>query len=106
MRASRDSITIPRTRTTRTRRGEDLAPGGSITGQPANVQVSCQQFLCVQLQFRWAAAGPGNITNIVPAPTPAEKKQITNGMFGRLPWRRSNCPPNSTSCPVSSGANA
>jgi hypothetical protein len=46
------------------------------------VQISCRQFVCVQLGFIWAPAGAGNITGIVPAPTPRERRAIVNAMFG------------------------
>jgi hypothetical protein len=71
-----------RRRTQRKQEGGDTAPVGSITGQPVQVQISCQQFPCVRLAFRWAAAGPANITNIKPNPTAAEKNKIVNGIFG------------------------
>ena len=69
----------------RRRRGDDVAPVGSITGQPAQVQISCRQFVCVHLQFRWAPAGPANITGIAPAPTAPERKKIVKGIFGANP---------------------
>jgi hypothetical protein len=61
---------------------EDTAPVGSITGQPAQVQLSCQVFVCVRLEFRWAVPGVGNITNIAPPPTNAERRKIHAGLFG------------------------
>ncbi len=70
----------------RRRKGEgDTAPIGSVTGQPAQVQLSCQVFACVRLQFQWAPPNAGNITNIVPAPTNAERRKIRNGLFGAGP---------------------
>ncbi len=67
----------------RRRRGDgDTAPIGSITGQPVRVQVSCQQFICVQLGFIWAPAAAANITTIVPPPTPRERRAIVNALFG------------------------
>jgi hypothetical protein len=83
----------------RNRRGDDTAPVGSVTGQPVQVQFSCKQFVCVQLQFRWAAAGPANITGIVPAPTAAEKNKITAGLFGPNPMAPLQLPPQVTVLP-------
>ena len=77
----------------RKRRADDTAPVGSITGQPVQVQVSCKQFVCVHLRFRWAAAGPANITGIVPVPTAAEKNKITGGIFGPNPMAPLELPP-------------
>ena len=76
----------------RKRRGDDTAPVGSITGQPAQLQISCKQLPCVHQQFRWAAAGPGNITGIAPVPTAAEKKKIITGMFGPNPMAPPDLP--------------
>jgi hypothetical protein len=55
-----------RGRVRRKGQGGDTAPVGSVTGQPARVQFSCRDFLCVRLGFIWAAAGAGNITRIAP----------------------------------------
>ena len=49
------------------------------------MQISCRQFVCVHLQFRWAAAGQANVTSIVPAPNKAETKKITRALFGPNP---------------------
>ncbi len=62
--------------------GEDTAPVGSITGQPARVQLSCQVFVCVRLEFQWAAPGVADITTIAPPPTNAERRKIHTGLFG------------------------
>jgi hypothetical protein len=68
------------------RKGEgDTAPVGSVTGQAAQVQLSCQVFVCVRLEFQWAQPNAGNITNIVPAPTNAERRKIRAGLFGAGP---------------------
>jgi len=66
----------------RRRRGDDVAPVGSVTAGPAQVQISCQVFVCVRLGFRWAKPGKNNVVNIAPAPTPAERNAIITGMFG------------------------
>jgi hypothetical protein len=61
---------------------DDSTPGGSITGQPVQVQLSCQVFVCVRLQFQWAVPGVANITSIAPPPTNAERRKIHTGLFG------------------------
>lgn len=66
----------------RKRPGGDTAPVGSITAQPAQVQISCQQLVCIRLGFRWAQPAAGNITGIVPMPTRPERRAIVNGLFG------------------------
>ena len=58
---------------------------GSVVGQPAQVQISCQVFACVRVGFRWAVAVAANITGIVPPPTNAERRKIVNGLFGAVP---------------------
>ena len=77
--------TTARSRRRRKGQGGDTAPVGSITGQPAQVQVSCQVFVCVRVGFRWAAAAAANITGIVPPPTARERRKIVNGLFGPVP---------------------
>jgi hypothetical protein len=74
-----------RGRARRKGQGDDTAPVGSITGQPAQVQVSCQVFVCVRVGFRWAAPAAADITGIVPAPTARERRKIINGLFGPVP---------------------
>jgi len=75
-----------RGRGTLRRKGDgDTVPVGSVTGQPAQVQLSCRVFVCVRLEFRWAQPNAGNITNIVPAPTNAERRKIRDGVFGAGP---------------------
>lgn len=65
------------------RKGEgDTAPVGSVTGQPAQVQLSCQVLVCVRLEFRWALPNAGNIATIAPQPTNAERRKIRNALFG------------------------
>jgi len=58
---------------------------GSVVGQPAQVQISCQVFACVRVGFRWAAPVAANITGIVPPPTNAERRKIITGIFGAVP---------------------
>lgn len=65
--------------------GDDSTPGGSITGQPAQVQLSCQVFVCVRLEFQWAVPGVADINNIAPPPTNAERRKIHTGLFGPFP---------------------
>jgi hypothetical protein len=77
----------------RRRRGDDVAPVGSVTAGPAQVQVSCQVFVCVSLGFQWAQPGKNNIVNIVPPPTPAERRAIVAGMFGPAAMAPPNLPP-------------
>lgn len=82
MRGRADTRHMEQGRARRRRRGDDIAPVGSVTAQPAQVQVSCQIFVCVRLGFQWAKPGKANIVAIAPAPTPAERKAIVAGMFG------------------------
>ena len=82
MRGRTDKRPMERGRARRQRLGDDVAPVGSVTAQPAQVQVSCQVFVCVSLGFQWAKPGKANIVAIAPAPTPAERKAIVAGMFG------------------------
>jgi hypothetical protein len=82
MRSETGERVMQRGRARRKRPGGDTAPVGSITGEPAQVQISCQQFVCIRLGFRWAPPAAGNITGIVPAPTPRERRAIVNAMFG------------------------
>ena len=67
-------------------RARRKGPGdGSVTGQPAQVQFSCQVFVCVRLEFQWTPPGVANITNIAPVPTNAERRKIHTGLFGPFP---------------------
>ena len=84
MRGSREQRGLQRDRTRRRRRG-DVAPVGSVTAEPAQIQVSCQVFVCVSLGFQWAKPGKKDITNIAPPPTPVERRAIIAGMFGPFP---------------------
>jgi len=44
-----------------------------------------RQFVRIHLQFQWAAAGPANLTSILPPANKAETKKIVRGLFGPNP---------------------
>lgn len=86
MRSQGRGIGSRRAGTRRMRGGDETAPVGSATGQPTQVQISCRQFVCVRLEFRWAQPAPTDITNIAPAPAnAAERKKIVDAIFAKVP---------------------
>ena len=86
--------------------GEDTAPVGSITGQPARVQLSCQ---VVRLRPAGVSLGPAGRGQhhgyrARAHATPSAGRSI-NGLFGPgLPWRPSSCRTRWTCSPASSTA--
>ena len=81
----RDPVVTRTTSRGRRPRKDPEGDTGSVVGQPAQVQISCQVFACVRVGFRWAVAVAANITGIVPPPTNAERRKIVNGLFGAVP---------------------